>query len=234
MTVKRLLTAGSVGLVATGVLAGGAAAKERGEDRSAASAQAPQPDSIERARAPVARAELRNARGRDVGSVTFRRGPSDRRGLRRGVLEVEVLVQGIPSRGFHGFHLHAVGACDPTPRRLPNGIQSPFATAGPHFNPAGRPHREHPGDFPPIYINRYGSARVVFTTDRLSVRQLVDRDGNAVMIHQNPDNLANIPGRYRSTLSPNPGPDPQTLEGGDADPRLACGVVRRPGGSSRR
>jgi Cu-Zn family superoxide dismutase len=47
------------------------------------------------------------------------------------------------------------------------------------------------------------------------------------MVHEGPDNLANIPERYQSSASTTPGPDSATLETGDSGARVACGVLRR-------
>jgi Cu/Zn superoxide dismutase len=73
------------------------------------------------ASAQTATAELRNAQGGAVGSAILTEGPQ---GVR-----LQVTVSGLPP-GRHGFHIHAVGTCDP-----PN-----FASAGGHFNPDGKHH----------------------------------------------------------------------------------------------
>ena len=45
------------------------------------------------------------------------------------------------------------------------------------------------------------------------------------MVHELPDNYANIPERYRSSAG-TAGPDAETLATGDAGRRIACAVVR--------
>lgn len=117
--------------------------------------------------------------------------------------------------GFHGFHVHAVGVCDP---RAANG---PFTTAGGHLAEAGTTHRDHWGDLPSLLVNRDGTASMTVRTDRVDLAKLFDADGAAVIVHVGPDNFANIPTRY----APN-GPDAATLSTGDAGGRLACGVLR--------
>jgi len=121
--------------------------------------------------------------------------------------------------GFHGFHVHTTGVCDPD---APNG---PFTTAGGHFALAGQSHGAHAGDLPSLLVMEDGTARLEFVTDRFEVSDLHDDDGSAVMVHAGRDNFANIPGRYVSTTSGQPGPDADTLATGDAGSRYACGEI---------
>jgi Cu-Zn family superoxide dismutase len=121
--------------------------------------------------------------------------------------------------GFHGFHVHAIGVCDPD---APAG---PFTTAGGHFAMAGQTHGAHAGDLPSLLVMEDGSARLEFVTDRFEVENLQDDDGSAVMVHAGRDNFANIPARYVSTTSGQPGPDAETLATGDAGSRYACGAI---------
>lgn len=112
--------------------------------------------------------------------------------------------------GFHGFHVHAVGACVP-----------PFTSAGGHFDLDAHTHRDHSGDFPVLLVNADGTANARFNTDRFTVADLFDADGSAIIIHAGPDNYANIPTRYVAE------PDATTLATGDAGARIACGVVEK-------
>jgi len=121
--------------------------------------------------------------------------------------------------GFHGFHVHTTGVCDPD---APNG---PFTSAGGHFALAGQSHGAHAGDLPSLLVMEDGTARLEFVTDRFEVSDLHDDDGSAVMVHAGRDNFANIPGRYVSTTSGQPGPDADTLATGDAGSRYACGEI---------
>lgn len=127
---------------------------------------------------------------------------------------VRAVVHGL-SPGFHGFHVHAVGTCDP-----------PFTSAGGHFNPRGVGHGEHAGDLVPLLINEDGTGRLGFATDRFTIAELLDADGSALIVHAGRDNLANVPTRYHSHGADVTGPDPETLATGDAGGREACGVVR--------
>jgi superoxide dismutase, Cu-Zn family len=157
-----------------------------------------------------ATALLVDASGARVGSVELRRAGDD-------ATRVRAVVDGVAS-GFHGFHVHAVGRCEP-----------PFASAGGHHVGEGGAHREHDGDLPPLLVLRDGSAVLETVTDRFTVDELLAGDGSAFVVHAGPDNLANVPDRYTSSASGRPGPDEATLATGDAGARAACGVVRRPG-----
>lgn len=121
---------------------------------------------------------------------------------------------------FHGFHVHTTGECDP------NAPDGPFTTAGGHFAHAGQSHGAHAGDLPSLLVTEDGTARLEFVTDRFEVKDLHDDDGSAVMVHAGRDNFANIPTRYVSTTSGQPGPDEATLATGDAGSRYACGVIK--------
>jgi Cu-Zn family superoxide dismutase len=121
--------------------------------------------------------------------------------------------------GFHGFHVHTIGKCDPA---APAG---PFTSAGGHFSLAGQTHGAHAGDLPSLLVMEDNSARLEFVTDRFEVKDLRDADGSAVMVHAGRDNFANIPPRYVSTTSGQPGPDSETLATGDAGSRYACGEI---------
>lgn len=153
------------------------------------------------ANAQTARAELRNAKGERVGNLTL---TQDGDGVR-----VSVEGSNLPP-GFHGFHIHAVGKCEP-----------PFTSAGGHFNPTGQNHPNHAGDLPNLLVNGDGSAFAALKTARFKIADLFDADGSALIIHADPDNHANIAARYR------PDPDAATLATGDAGGRIACGVISR-------
>lgn len=127
--------------------------------------------------------------------------------------------------GFHGFHIHAKGVCDPKAVD-DKGAPSPFFTAGGHFSVTAQGHRSHSGDMPSLMVLGDGTADLTFFTDRFTIAQLLDSDGSAVIIHVGPDNFANIPLRYTSANGTQPGPDADTHKTGDAGARLACGIVK--------
>lgn len=129
------------------------------------------------------------------------------------------------SPGFHGFHIHAVGICDPTAVD-PAGNPAPFATAGPHLNPRGAVHGHHAGDLPVLLVTRNGTVRLVTETDMVTRAEIFDADRSAFIIHATTDNYANIPTRYVSTTTNQPGPDAATQATGDSGGRVACGVIQ--------
>jgi superoxide dismutase, Cu-Zn family len=147
-------------------------------------------------------ATLRDAAGNKVGRVWLQEH------RRSGTVAVFVRARALQP-GFHGFHIHTTGRCDPPD----------FTTAGGHLNPTGATHGSHAGDLPSLLVNGDGTAMLATATDRFTLTDLRDADGSAVMIHSGPDNFANIPPRYGT-------PDQETLATGDAGTRVACGVVR--------
>jgi Cu-Zn family superoxide dismutase len=165
----------------------------------------------------VAHARLADRDGQPVGRVTFRERP--------GVVVVSGRVAGV-APGFHGFHVHAVGVCDPDAVDA-TGQPSPFSSAGGHLNPTGMEHGGHAGDLPSLLVNGDGTAFARFATDRFDLATLFDADGSAVIIHAQPDNFAHIPTRYQSSESPEPGADAATRQTGDSGDRYACGVIER-------
>ena len=147
--------------------------------------------------ADMAAADIVNTDGEVVGKVAFEQTPT-------GVL-ISVDVTGLPPGG-HGIHLHATGSCAPD-----------FKAAAGHINPDkvkhGLRNPEGPdnGDLPNLFAAADGSARAEFFTTRVSVSgggmpALLDEDGSAVIIHDNPD-------------------DHMTQPIGGAGGRIACGVI---------
>jgi len=169
----------------------------------------------------VAVTRLHAADGSFAGRLVIRRHGAHK-------LHVYVKVRGV-APGFHGFHVHAVGKCDPGTTDPATGQPAPFLSAGGHLARPGEAHGAHAGDMPPLYVNADGTANAAFTTDRFGRADLKDADGSAVIVHVGPDNLAHIPPRY-STEGPDgtrvPGPDATTLATGDAGPRALCGVLK--------
>jgi Cu-Zn family superoxide dismutase len=159
-----------------------------------------------------------------------------------GSVVIQVRVHDMP-RGFHGFHVHAVGECV---RGTPGSPEAPgvpaipatpdFASAGGHFDlamhlhgdPIKHTHGDHSGDLPVLQVNDDGTANAIFTTDRFELADLFDADGSAVIIHAVADNYANIPAsRYAATTPGATTPDAPTLLTGDSGARIACGVVKK-------
>ena len=146
-----------------------------------------------------ATAQLADAGGRQVGTLTLRDAPGQ-------AVVIEGDLRGLPP-GTHGIHFHAVGQCDPAGQ---------FASAGAHFNPASRKHGlenpdgAHAGDLPNLVVGPDGSATVRMTTPRVTLGRepasLLDADGSAVVVHGAPD-------------------DQRTDPSGNSGARIACGVI---------
>jgi Cu-Zn family superoxide dismutase len=105
------------------------------------------------------------------------------------------------------------------------GAVVPFFTAGGHLNPGGTTHGHHAGDLPSLKVSGDGRATAVTETSTVTLAQIFDADGAAVIVHAGPDNFANIPARYSAAGVP--GPDAATLATGDSGGRTACGVLVR-------
>lgn len=145
-----------------------------------------------------------NAAGTAVGTVSLTEAP--------GLVTVNARLNSL-APGVYGFHVHTTGLCETD---APDG---PFTTAGGHYNPDASGHRDHAGDLPPLFVPQSGTLDVTFQTDRFTLAELTEGDGSALIIHEGPDNLANIPERYA------PMPDEMTLATGDAGARQACGLI---------
>ncbi len=188
------------------LLAAGVAAAAGGGAATLATASSDGPASASAPAGQRATAALRDAEGDLVGRVVVER--------RGGRTIVTARVTGGVEPGFHGFHVHAVGRCEP-----------PFTSAGGHLASEGQPHREHLGDLPVLLVTEDGRGLLAAATDRFTPRSLRAGDGSAFMIHAGADNYANVPERYRQEDGTT-GPDEETLTTGDSGARVACGVVR--------
>ena len=135
-------------------------------------------------------------------------------------MQVSVQVNGLPP-GFHGFHLHTVGACEPdSPNPADPSMTGDFLSAGGHIGAGEADHGDHAGDLPTLYVGESGDGSLTTATDALTLTDLTDDDGSALMVHAERDNYAHIPERYAPG-----GPDQMTRNTGDAGGRIACGVV---------
>ena len=140
-----------------------------------------------------ATAVLKDADGKEVGKVTLIEVPT-------GVL-LDADLTAVPP-GDHGFHIHAVGKCEPPD----------FKSAGGHYNPEEDEHGlmneagPHAGDLPNIHVPENGKLRVEMLNQLISLDGLLDKDGAAIVIHEGPD-------------------DYMTDPAGNAGARIACGVI---------
>ena len=150
-----------------------------------------------------------------------------------GKTSVKIRAEGL-TPGFHGFHVHSVGTCDPNATDAA-GAPSPFFTAGGHYNPVTtNTHGAHAGDMPPLMVAADGTAWLKFVTDRFLAKDLMDTDGSAIVLHAGPDNLAHIPAatsagaeRYHSHVDDVFGADAASKATGDAGARYGCAVLER-------
>ncbi|WP_343559600.1 superoxide dismutase [Cu-Zn] SodC [Kiloniella sp. b19] len=136
----------------------------------------------------------------ETGTITIEETPY-------GILFKPVLNSITP--GFHGFHLHEHGSCDPVVR---DGKTILAGAAGGHYDPHntgkhGFPwdQNSHLGDLPALFADAVGTVTDPVLAPRLS---LADLRGRALIIHVGGDNHSD---------------HPAPLGGGGA--RLACGVI---------
>jgi len=149
------------------------------------------------AAAQSAKATLKNADGKEVGTAALTQTPA-------GVL-IRLTVNGLPA-GERAFHIHGVGKCEP-----------PFTSAGPHFNPGGKKHGlmasegHHAGDMPNLHVPANGEIVVEVLNPEVTLEKgkpgsLLGGQGTALVVHAGKDD-------YKS--------DPA----GDAGGRIACGLI---------
>ena len=143
-------------------------------------------------------AAVRNARGRELGTLTLTDGPEG--------IGIAGQLTGLPP-GEHGIHLHTTGRCDPPS----------FESAGGHWNPTNRQHGTgtpkgpHQGDLPNITVARDSSVKMVAITAGGTIGEaggLFDEDGAAVVVHARRDDYKSQPA-------------------GDSGDRIGCGVIER-------
>lgn len=139
---------------------------------------------------------LVNAEGAEIGNVSISFLPS-------GIALVTANAEGVPE-GVHGWHVHAVGACE----------GPGFESAGPHI--AGdRQHGvaseegPHPGDLPNVTVQSDGVLAADGFAVGLTMDMVFDGDGTAVVLHAEPD-------------------DYTTQPGGASGARIACAVIQTP------
>jgi len=152
------------------------------------------------AQAQSARAVFRDAQGAVVGAATLDEVS--------GGVKIAGRVGGLKP-GEHGFHIHAVGRCEPPA----------FTTAGAHFNPYGKQHGHknpegaHAGDFPNLTVGADGTGSIDVTAAGVTLTpgraSLLQPGGTSLVIHADPD-------------------DEKTDPAGNSGARIACGVIAPP------
>ena len=141
------------------------------------------------------RARVFGSDGERIGDVMAWQG-------RDGVL-IQLSISGLPS-GPHGVHFHGIGNCND------GGV---FKASGAHIGASDGPHGllhpdgPHRGNLPNIHVGVDGTATVEFYSNLISVAELRDADGAALIIHQTRD-------------------DHQTQPIGGSGGRIACAPFR--------
>jgi Cu-Zn family superoxide dismutase len=108
------------------------------------------------------------------------------------------------SPGPHGFHVHEKGDCS-----APDG-----ASAGGHFNPAGKAHGDpgaadhHAGDMPQLVADASGKATLSAELSPMTIGGANDIIGKAVVVHKDADDF-------------------KTQPAGNSGARIACGVIAK-------
>lgn len=146
--------------------------------------------------AGAATAEMRDAQGRSLGTLTLADAANG--------ISISGTLRGL-APGQHGFHVHTTGKCEPT-----------FEAAGGHWNPTNAQHGKlvqggpHLGDMDNIPVGPDSTVTIQATTPGGSLRgtnAALDADGAALMVHAQPDDYSSQPS-------------------GDAGDRVACGVIQ--------
>lgn len=141
--------------------------------------------------------QLTGASGQPAGTATFTAAP-------KGTL-IRIEATGL-APGWHGLHLHMVGDCsDAAAGFKRSGGHTHGGAASVHglLNPAAT----DTGDLPDLHAAADGTAAADVFTPLVTLDQLADADGSALLIHAAPD-------------------DYRTQPIGGAGARVACGVVK--------
>ena len=139
-----------------------------------------------------AKAELKDAQGKVVGTAMLN--------AVSGGVKIALKASGLKT-GDHGFHIHAVGKCEPPA----------FTSAGGHVNPGNKKHGKknpegaHAGDLPNLKVGADGTGSIDVTAGRVTLKDVA---GLALVIHADPD-------------------DEKTDPTGNSGARVACGVISK-------
>lgn len=175
--------------------AAGAAVPAADAAAPAADAAAPAADDSAPATgtARSATAQMAGPEGEAFGTVTVAETAS-------GQIHLSFTLENLPE-GTRAIHIHETGSCEPPG----------FDSAGGHLT-GGRDHGAqapggmHAGDMPNITIGADGSYQGEVLTDNVTMDEVLDSDGSAIVIHADADDYISQPA-------------------GNAGDRIACGVL---------
>ena len=149
------------------------------------------------ARQNQVKVEMKDLQGASIGTATL----SPAKG---GGVAIALDLRNL-APGEHAFHVHQVAKCEP-----------PFATAGPHFNPAAKKHGlenpdgSHAGDMKNITVGADGTVKVVILNTQVTLGEgpnsVFLNGGTSLVVHAKPDDMKTDPA-------------------GNAGDRIACGVI---------
>jgi Cu-Zn family superoxide dismutase len=149
--------------------------------------------------APRARTELKDAKGKSLGTAALEETGD--------AVRIRLELRGLPP-GPRAIHVHEHGRCE----------GPDFKSAGAHFNPGGKQHGlgspagHHAGDLAGLVVAEDGTARAELVARGATLREgpgsLLREGGTALVVHQGPDDHVSDPA-------------------GKAGDRIACGVIER-------
>lgn len=145
--------------------------------------------------AELARADLKDANGARIGSVTFTRKPER--------VDVSIALSGVAD-GEHGVHVHVEGACD----------GPDFKSAGGHWDPTMDDHgapgadHHHAGDLGNVIVeSSTGKSKLTLVGINLIDGDVSSVLGHAVIVHEQGDD-------FMTQMPP-----------GNAGARIGCGII---------
>lgn len=127
--------------------------------------------------------DLLGNQGDTIGSVNMIEGPN---GL---LMEVSINEGGL-TPGWHAIHIHQTGDCSDTGEYTASGGHVGKIEGG-HglLNPGG----PEPGDLPNLYAFEDGSVNFETFTDLVTLSDVMDDDGGAIIIHEGRDDHMSQP-----------------------------------------
>ena len=138
-------------------------------------------------------AQLAGAEGQSFGTAMLAETAS-------GQIHLTLTLEGLPE-GTRAIHIHETGSCEP-----PDFASAGGHLAGGHDHGAQAPGGMHAGDLPNIIVGADGSYQGEVLTSNLTMDQVMDEDGSALVIHADADDYISQPA-------------------GNAGDRIACGVL---------